>query len=187
MAEAFLLKGSPENLSWSLRDMRERGSDLLRGKPESWMVWGVSERFEWVLQRLEGREVFVYVTRGAGIEGGLALYGVAQGVTELSGKYWPQGEGRLALYLEVIEAAPGVLEHPEDPKAWKLVPIEKLGETDMEVQELKPEQADKLKKNLISAKFIEGLIHSIEEKTKRNYYNVEIFHSLTKPFGKPSL
>jgi hypothetical protein len=35
VAEAFLLKGSPENLSWSLQDMRSRGSGLLMGKPES--------------------------------------------------------------------------------------------------------------------------------------------------------
>ena len=44
MAEAFLLKGSPENLSWSLQDMRSRRSGLLKGKPESWMVWGVLVR-----------------------------------------------------------------------------------------------------------------------------------------------
>ena len=37
------------------------------------MVWGVSERFEWVLRRLEGREVVVYATRGAGIEEKKAL------------------------------------------------------------------------------------------------------------------
>ena len=152
MAEAFLLKGSPENLSWSLQDMRGRRSGLLKGKPESWMVWGVSGRFEWVLQRLEGREVFVYATRGAGVEGGLALYGIARGRAELSGRYWPQGEGWLAFYLEVRKAAPGILEHPEDPRDWKLVPREKLVEAGVPVlpgpQKLKPEQAEKLKKLL---------------------------------------
>jgi hypothetical protein len=152
VAEAFLLKGSPENLSWSLQDMRSRRSGLLKGKPESWMVWGVNGRLEWVLQRLEEREVFVYATRGAGIEGGLALYGVARGRVELSGRYWPQGEGWLAFYLEVKAAAPGVLEHPEDLKAWKLVPREKLVEAGVPVlpgpQKLKPEQAEKLKRLL---------------------------------------
>jgi len=149
VAEAFLLKGSPENLSWSLRDMKGRRSELLKGKPESWMVWGVSERFEWVLQRLEGREVFVYATRGAGIEGGLALYGIARGRAELGGKYWPQGERWLAFYLEVKKAAPGVLEYPENPKAWNLVPREKLVKSGIPVlpgpQKLKLEQAEKLK------------------------------------------
>ena len=152
MAAAFLLKGSPENLSWSLQDMKSRKSGLLKGKPENWMVWGVNEKFKWILQQLEGSEVFVYATKGAGIEGGLALYGVARGVAELSGKYWPQGEKWLAFYLEVRKAAPGVLEHPENPKAWKLVPREKLAEAGVPVlpgpQKLKPEQAEILRKLL---------------------------------------
>lgn len=152
MGVAFLLKGSPENLSWSLQDMKSKRSELLKPKPENWMVWGVNERFEWVLQRLEGREVFVYATRGAEVEGGLALYGVARGVAEFSGKYWPQGEKWLAFYLEVRRAAPGVLEHPEDPRTWKLVPREKLVEAGVPVlpgpQRLKPEQAEALKKLL---------------------------------------
>ena len=91
MVDAFLLKGSPENLSWSLQDMKSGRSGLLEGKPENWMLWGVNERFRWVLQQLEGSEVFVYATKGYGIEGGLALYGVARGVAELSGRYWPWG------------------------------------------------------------------------------------------------
>ena len=152
MAAAFLLKGSPENLSWSLQDMKSRKSGLLKGKPENWMVWGVNEKFKWILQQLEGSEVFVYATKGAGIEGGLALYGVARGVAELSGKYWPQGEKWLAFYLEVRKAAPGVLEHPENPKAWKLAPREKLAEAGVPVlpgpQKLKPEQAEILRKLL---------------------------------------
>jgi len=49
----------------------------------------------------------------------------------------------------VKRAAPGVLEHPEDPRAWKLVPREKLAKAGVPVlpgpQKLKPEQADKLK------------------------------------------
>jgi len=90
VVDAFLLKGSPENLSWSLQDMKSRRSGLLKGKPENWMLWGVNERFRWVLQRLEGSEVFVYA-RGVGVEGGLALYSVARGVAELSGRYWPWG------------------------------------------------------------------------------------------------
>jgi hypothetical protein len=152
VAAAFLLKGSPENLTWSLQDMKSRKSGLLKGKPENWMVWGVNEKFKWILQQLEGSEVFVYATKGAGIEGGLALYGVARGVAELSGKYWPQGEKWLAFYLEVRKAAPGVLEHPENPKAWKLVPREKLAEAGVPVlpgpQKLKPEQAEILRKLL---------------------------------------
>jgi hypothetical protein len=152
VAAAFLLKGSPENLSWSLQDMKSRKSGLLKGKPVNWMVWGVNEKFKWILQQLEGSEVFVYATKGAGIEGGLALYGVARGVAELSGKYWPQGEKWLAFYLEVRKAAPGVLEHPENPKAWKLVPREKLAEAGVPVlpgpQKLKPEQAEILRKLL---------------------------------------
>ncbi len=152
MAAAFLLKGSPENLTWSLQDMKSRKSGLLKGKPVNWMVWGVNEKFKWILQQLEGSEVFVYATKGAGIEGGLALYGVARGVAELSGKYWPQGEKWLAFYLEVRKAAPGVLEHPENPKAWKLVPREKLAEAGVPVlpgpQKLKPEQAEILRKLL---------------------------------------
>ena len=186
MAEAFLLKGSPENLSWSLRDMRERRSDLLRGKPESWMVWGVNERFRWVLQQLEGSEVFIYVTRGAGIEGGLALYGVAQGVTELSGKYWPLGERWLAFYLEVRKAAPGVLEHSEDPKAWNLVPREKLAEAGVPVlpgpQKLKPEQAKKLRENLATTWYIDATIDIIKETTRNNYYNVKGVAELSRAF-----
>jgi hypothetical protein len=152
VAAAFLLKGSPENLTWSLQDMKSRKSGLLKGKPVNWMVWGVNEKFKWILQQLEGSEVFVYATKGAGIEGGLALYGVARGVAELSGKYWPQGEKWLAFYLEVRKAAPGVLEHPENPKAWKLVPREKLAEAGVPVlpgpQKLKPEQAEILRKLL---------------------------------------
>jgi hypothetical protein len=54
VAAAFLLKGSPENLSWSLQDMKSRKSGLLKGKPENWMVWGVNEKFKWILQQLEG-------------------------------------------------------------------------------------------------------------------------------------
>jgi len=152
VAAAFLLKGSPENLSWSLRDMRERGSEVLRGRPAGWMVWGVSERFQWVLERLEGSEVYVYATRGAGVEGGLALYGTAVGRAELSGRYWPRGEKWLAFYLEVKAAAPGVLENPENPRAWRLVPRERLVEAGVPVlpgpQKLKPEQAQALKKLL---------------------------------------
>ncbi len=134
--------------------MKSKRSDLLKGKPENWMIWGVNEKFRWVLQQLESSEVFVYATRSAGLEGGLALYGVARGVAELSGKYWPQGGKWLAFYLEVRKAAPGVLEHPENPKAWKLVPREKLVETGVPVlpgpQKLKPEQAEVLRKLLES-------------------------------------
>ena len=152
MASAFLLKGSPENLSWSLRDMRGRSSGALLGKPERWMVWGVNERFGWVLERLEGCEVFVYVTRSAGAGGGLALYGVARGRAELHERYWPRGERWQPFYLEVLLAAPGVLESPEDPGAWRLVPREKMQEAGVPVlpgpQKLKPEQAEALKKLL---------------------------------------
>jgi hypothetical protein len=115
---------------------------------------GVNERFKWVLKQLEGCEVFVYVTRGPSTEGGLALYGVARGVAALSGKYWPQGEGWVAFYLEVRGAAPGVLENPEDPKQWKLVPRERLREAGIPVlpgpQKLKLEQAEALRRTLIS-------------------------------------
>jgi len=49
----------------------------------------------------------------------------------------------------VRKAAPGVLEHPENPKAWNLVPREKLVESGIPVlpgpQKLKPEQAENLK------------------------------------------
>jgi hypothetical protein len=93
VAESFLFKGSPENLSWSLVDMKRHVSKNLQGKPHNWMIWGVNERFKWVLKWLEGGEVFVYVTRGPSTEGGLALYGVARGVAALSGKYWPQARG----------------------------------------------------------------------------------------------
>lgn len=154
MTESFLFKGSPENLSWSIVDMKRHVSKNLQGKPLNWMIWGVNERFKWVLKRLEGCEVFVYVTRGPSTEGGLALYGVARGAATLSEKYWPQGEGWAAFYLEVKGAAPGVLEYPEDPKQWKLVPRERLREAGIPLlpgpQKLKLEQAEALRRTLIS-------------------------------------
>ena len=50
--------------------------------------WRGLNLLPWVLERLEGCEVFVYVTRSAGAGGGLALYGVARGRAELHEKYW---------------------------------------------------------------------------------------------------
>jgi hypothetical protein len=154
VTESFLFKGSFENLSWSIVDMKRRVSKALHGMPDNWMIWGVNERFKWVLKRLEEDEVFVYVTKGPSIDGGLALYGVAMGVATLSEKYWPKGEGWAAFYLEVKGAAPGVLEYPEDPKQWKLVPKEKLREAGIPLlpgpQKLKQERAEALKKTLKS-------------------------------------
>jgi len=42
MPEAFLLKGTPTNLSWSLIDMKNKKTPLLRDKPDNWMIWGVN-------------------------------------------------------------------------------------------------------------------------------------------------
>ncbi|MCC6065502.1 MAG: AAA family ATPase [Thermofilum sp.] len=159
MAEAFLLKASPENLAWSLTDMKrkdEARSEALRGKPANWMIWGVNERARWVLEQIEGRQVFIYVTKDAekGVEGGLALYGVARGKVALAEKYWPRGEGWLPFYLEVVAAALGVLEKSEDPRAWKLIPREELLRAEVRVlpgpQKLKPEQAQALKELLFA-------------------------------------
>jgi len=154
VTESFLFKGSFENFSWSIVDMKRHVSKALHGKPDNWMIWGVNERFKWILKRLEGDEVFVYVTKGSDIDGGLALYGVARGAATLSEKYWPKGEGWAAFYLKVKGAAPGVLEYPEDPKQWKLVPKGKLREAGIPLlpgpQKLKPEQAMVLKKMLTS-------------------------------------
>jgi len=126
VAASFLLKGSPRNVSWSLADMVYRRTDLLRGKPERWMLWGVNERFQWVLKALPGSEVFLYVTKGAGTGGGLALCGTARELLELREPYWPEGTWTKAFYLEVEAVAPGVLESPEDPSSWRLVPMEEL-------------------------------------------------------------
>ena len=37
-------------------------------------LWGVNEKFKRVLQQLEGSEVFVHATRGAGVKGGLVPF-----------------------------------------------------------------------------------------------------------------
>jgi hypothetical protein len=151
----FLLKGSPRNVSWSVADMVQRKSKLLAGKPRGWMVWGVNERFTWVLDQLPGSTVFLYVTRRAGTEGGLALYGAAHEVFELKEPYWPEGSWVRAFYLEVRAAAPGVLENPENPAAWRLVPRERLAEAGVKLlpgpQKLKEEQARSLARLLEEA------------------------------------
>jgi hypothetical protein len=50
--------------------------------------------------------------------------------------------------LEIKAAAPGVLEHSEDPKQWKLIPKTTLEEKGIKIlpgpQKLKPEQAKML-------------------------------------------
>jgi len=42
MPEAFLLKGTPTNLSWSLIDMKNKKTPLLRDKPDNWMIQSVN-------------------------------------------------------------------------------------------------------------------------------------------------
>jgi len=91
VAACFLLKGSPRNVSWSVSDMVSGRSGLLKGRGSGWMLWGVGERFRWVLDALPGSRVFIYVTRGQGTRGGLALYGVAGETFELEQPYWPAG------------------------------------------------------------------------------------------------
>jgi hypothetical protein len=145
MAEAFLLKGTPTNLSWSLIDMKNKKTPLLRDKPDNWMIWGVNQRFTWITNQLENGEIFIYVTKSEAIQGGLAIYGIAREILQLTEKYWPQGEKWTPFLLEIKAAAPGVLEHPEDPKQWKLIPKTKLEEKSIKIlpgpQKLKQEKA----------------------------------------------
>ncbi|RLE84595.1 MAG: hypothetical protein DRJ41_02860 [Thermoprotei archaeon] len=122
----LLLKGSPNNVSWSLTDMKYKRSELLKGKPDKWMLWGIRERFKWILNDLPGSLVFLYVTKGEEISGGLALYGVAHEVIELKKKYWPQGVWRRGFYLELKGAVKGIIENPENPTEWRLILREKL-------------------------------------------------------------
>lgn len=119
------MKGSVVNLSWSLSDMKYRRTRLLYSKPMNWMIWGVNEKFQWVLRRLPF-EVFIYVVRSLGAPSGLALYGTALEPIELAEKYWPQGEGWKAFCMEVKAAALGVLENPESPEHWKLISQDEL-------------------------------------------------------------
>jgi MoxR-like ATPase len=162
VTEAFLLKASRENLSWSLIDMKERLSDALRRKPENWMIWGVNKQHQWVLEQLGGSgeelEFFIYVVQKTEMKGGLALYGIARERIELNGRYWPVGEGWLPFYLEVKGTAPGVLENPENPRAWNLIPLEELRKVGVEIrqgpQKINQQQAQKLR-NLLQIKFQE--------------------------------
>ncbi|MEM4677403.1 MAG: hypothetical protein QXY55_05900, partial [Candidatus Korarchaeota archaeon] len=116
-------------MSWSLVDMKYRRTNVLSSKPGSWMVWGVNERFKWLLDKLPFG-VFIYVAASPGAGSGLALYGTALEPVELAEAYWPRGGGWRAFYLEVELAAPGVLDSPEDPARWRLVSrdaLERLG------------------------------------------------------------
>jgi hypothetical protein len=133
MPEAFLLKGTPTNLSWSLIDMKNKKTPLLRDKPDNWMIWGVNQRFAWIIKQLENSEIFIYVTKSEVTPGGLAIYGIAKETLHLAEKYWPQGEKWTPFLLEIKAAAPGILEHPEDPKYWKLLPKAKLEEEGIRV------------------------------------------------------
>jgi hypothetical protein len=146
MAESFLLKGTPTNLSWSLIDMKNKKTPLLRGKPDNWMIWGVNQRFTWVTKQLENGEIFIYVIKSEATPGGLAIYGIAREILQLTEKYWPQGEKWTPFLLEIKAAAPGILEHPEDPKQWKLIPKAKLQEKGIKIlpgpQKLKEQQAN---------------------------------------------
>jgi hypothetical protein len=152
MPEAFLLKGTPTNLSWSLIDMKNKKTPLLRDKPDNWMIWGVNQRFTWITRQLENSEIFIYVTISEATQGGLAIYGIAKETLHLTEKYWPQGEKWTPFFLEIKAAAPEVLEHPEDSKQWKLIPETKLEEKGVKIlpepQKLKPEQAKTLKEIL---------------------------------------
>jgi hypothetical protein len=149
MPEAFLLKGTPTNLSWSLIDMKNKKTPLLRDKPDNWMIWGINQRFTWITNQLQNSEIFIYVIKSEATPGGLAIYGIAREILQLTEKYWPQGEKWVPFLLEIKAAAPGVLEHPEDPKQWKLIPKAKLQEKGIKImrgpQKLKPEQAKMLR------------------------------------------
>jgi len=129
----FLLKGGPRNVSWSVADMVFGRSGLLKGRGSGWMLWGVGERFRWVLNTLPGSGVFIYVTRGQGTRGGLALYGFAGEAFELKQPYWPEGSWPKAFHLNVELAAPGVLEKPEEPQSWRLTPREELAKLGVRV------------------------------------------------------
>ncbi|WP_288007908.1 hypothetical protein [Thermofilum sp.] len=149
MPGAFLLKATPTNLSWSLIEMKNQKNPLLKGKPSNWMIWGVNQRFAWIIKQLENSEVFVYVTKSEATQGGLAIYGIAREILQLAEKYWPQGEKWTPFLLEIKAAAPGVIEHPEDPKQWKLIPKTTLEEKGIKIlpgpQKLKPELSKILK------------------------------------------
>jgi len=155
VAAYFLLKGSPRNVSWSVADMVFGRSGLLKGRGPGWMLWGVGERFRWVLDALPGSRVFIYVTRGQGIRGGLALYGLAGEVFELKQPYWPEGSWPRAFHLKVELAAPGVLENPKEPQSWRLTPMEELAKLGVRVlpgpQKLRESEAQALAKLIESS------------------------------------
>lgn len=123
--KAFLLKGSAVNLSWSLFDMKYRQTKALLGKPSNWMVWGVNERFKWVIASFPF-EAFIYVVSSPEAPSGLALYGTALEPVELPEKYWPRGEKWKTFFMKIEAAAPGVLEEPEFPARWRLVPRDEM-------------------------------------------------------------
>lgn len=89
------------------------------------MLWGINERFKWVLNRLHF-EVFIYAKASLRSASGLALHGLTLEPVELAGRYWPESEAWRAFYVEVRAAAPGVLEEPENYEHWRLVPLDKM-------------------------------------------------------------
>jgi hypothetical protein len=129
--------------------MKNKKTPLLRDKPDNWMIWGINQRFTWITNQLQNSEIFIYVIKSEATPGGLAIYGIAREILQLTEKYWPQGEKWVPFLLEIKAAAPGVLEHPEDPKQWKLIPKAKLQEKGIKImrgpQKLKPEQAKMLR------------------------------------------
>lgn len=129
--------------------MKYRKTRLLENKPKNWMLWGINERFKWVLRELPNSTVFLYVTRKRGVGGGLALYGTVHEIVEIKERYWPEGVWRKAFYLEIRSAAPEVLEKPESPSTWKLVSRKKLAEIGIRIlpgpQKIREKEAEKLK------------------------------------------
>lgn len=119
----IVLKGKLENFLYSLNDMKERKSRLIKKYPEGTFIWGTN-RLTSDLKK--GVKVLFYVT-GNNIESGIVFEGEILDIGELNEKYWHEGDWRYYISIKIKKIPKSLLESSL-PSNWHYVTFKELKE-----------------------------------------------------------
>lgn len=116
-----VLKGKMTNFLFSLDDMKERKSELIKKYPQFTFIWGENRHYSFLTK---GTKVLFYLS-GDKIPSGIIFEGELLDFKDLDTKYWPEGEWKYYMPIKVITIPKSVLES-KDPTKWDYVKYEEL-------------------------------------------------------------